>query len=147
VLPRPLRSATLDTLCTAAGLTGSKIVAAGFEVVFPESDPAILAKCAEASVIAGVEGSNMVHQLFMPPGGTVLCFADLGWSDQPYVPTAAAAAGHRCIFVVGPHIEVPISSASRWSNSVDFTVPLPVLQDALRALTVAPSAAPAVSTS
>jgi hypothetical protein len=96
--------------------------AAGFEIIAPESDGNILTKCAEAAVIAGVEGSNMAHQLFAPAGAAVIYFVDSKWRDLPYVPTLAAAAGHKCYCIVGDQPTAVVSQSERWKNAVDFRV-------------------------
>ena len=111
----------------------SLLVAEGFEIVVPESDPDVLTKCREATVIAGIEGSNMVHQLFAPAGAVILYFVDSEWRDLPYVPSIAASAGHACICVVGKKTGTETED-DRWKNAVDFRIELHDLTAALAAV-------------
>lgn len=104
----------------------------GFDFVFPETDPDTIRKCAEADIIVGIEGSNLVNQLFSPPGGAVILLLDDQWRDLPYVCSLAAACGKRFIPVVGEARNRSADPLLRWSNAHDMHIPPDRLETALR---------------
>ena len=65
----------------------------GFEVCSPATDPDIVAKCAEARVIVGIEGSQCFNALFAPSDGALVVIAPDGFRPLPYVQSIAAASG------------------------------------------------------
>jgi capsular polysaccharide biosynthesis protein len=103
----------------------------GFETVYPESDPQVIDKCADADFIVGIEGSNFTNQVFAPPGGAVLLLLADNWHDLPYVYTVATAAG-KAVFALNcaPVID-PADSRAHWTNPHDLVVDLAALDTAL----------------
>ncbi len=84
-----------DTRALQAVLT-----AFGFETCFPATDPDTIAKCAEASIIFGIEGSQCFNALFAPVGGALVVVAPDGFHPLPYMQTIAGAAS-LSLFVIG----------------------------------------------
>ena len=64
----------------------------GFEFCDPATDPEALAKCAEASVVFGIEGSQMFNALFAPSGGKMIVVGPDGFHPLPYMQSIAGAA-------------------------------------------------------
>lgn len=104
----------------------------GFEFVFPETDPDTIRKCSEAEVIVGIEGSNLVNQLFAPPGGAVVLLIDDEWRDLPYVCTLAAACGKRFLPVLGEARNRSTDPLLRSTNAHDLHIPPALLETTLR---------------
>ncbi|MEZ0216428.1 MAG: DUF563 domain-containing protein [Rariglobus sp.] len=104
----------------------------GFETVFPETDADTIRKCSEAAIIVGIEGSNMVNQVFAPPGGTVVLMVDDQWRDLPYVRSLAMACGNRFMAAVGEARDVP-ADHSHWSNLHNLHLPPETLEAAIQA--------------
>ncbi|MFA6961799.1 MAG: glycosyltransferase family 61 protein [Opitutaceae bacterium] len=104
----------------------------GFETVFPETDPDTIRKCSEAGIIVGIEGSNLVNQIFAPPGGAIVLLVDDHWSDLPYACSLAAACGKRFIPVLGEARNIPANPQLRWANPHDLHVPTDALETSLR---------------
>ncbi len=113
----------------------------GFETVYPESDPDVVRKCAEADFIVGVEGSNFTNQVFAPAGGAVLVLLAENWADLPYVYSVATAAGKRVYALTcRAHVD-PSDRRSHWTNPYDLIVDCGELETAINAMLGSVSAA------
>ena len=66
----------------------------GFETVFPGNDPDTVRKCSEAAIIVGIDGSDMVNQIFAPPGGAVVLLVDDQWRGGPEDPDRGWTNSH-----------------------------------------------------
>jgi capsular polysaccharide biosynthesis protein len=106
----------------------------GFETIYPESDPDIIQKCAEAAFIVGIEGSNFTNQVFSPPGGAVLLLIASNWSDLPYVYTVATAAGKNVFALNCDPVIDPADTRSHWTNPYDLIVDPALFDTALTAM-------------
>lgn len=65
----------------------------GFDICSPARDPDIVAKCAEARVIVGIEGSQCFNALFAPAGSALVVIAPDGFHPLPYMQSIAGASG------------------------------------------------------
>jgi len=73
----------------------------GFSVLDPASDPSVLAACANAVVIAGVDGSNMANIAFAPAGARVLVIYPSRPPPLPYNLTLAVSGGRELHIIQG----------------------------------------------
>jgi Glycosyltransferase 61 len=119
---------------TNAAETETVLARHGFETVYPESDPDVIQKCAEAAFIVGIEGSNFTNQVFSPSGGAVLLLLASNWYDLPYVYTVATAAGKNVFAINCDPVIDPADTRSPWTNPHDLVVDPVLLDTALTAM-------------
>lgn len=81
----------------------------GFEACNPATDPDTIAKCAEARVIVGIEGSQCFNALFAPSGGALVVIAPDGFHPLPYMQSIAACSG-LALYLLGARSVAPDSS-------------------------------------
>lgn len=67
----------------------------GFEIIDPSSGADVLAACANASVVAGIDGANLASLAFMPPTGRILLFYPETEPPLPYFVTMGAYIGRQ----------------------------------------------------
>ena len=90
-------SRTLTNEPEIAGILGVH----GFETIDPGRDAGVLAACANAEIIAGVDGSNMANLAFAPAGALILEFMPPVAAPVSYHSSLAVSGGRHCAVVVG----------------------------------------------
>jgi capsular polysaccharide biosynthesis protein len=88
------------TLTNEAEITAI-LAAHGFETIDPSRELGVLEACANAEVIAGVDGSNMANLAFAPAGGHILEFMPPQAAPVSYHSSLAISGGRRLSIVVG----------------------------------------------
>jgi len=73
----------------------------GFSILDPATDPSVLAACANAAVIAGIDGSNMANIAFAPAGSRVLVIYPSRPPSLPYNLTLAISGGRELHIIQG----------------------------------------------
>jgi len=69
------------------------LVRHGYEICHPHKDPEVLAKCAAATHIVSLEGSNFFNAFGAPPGTKSLIIIPTSGQNLPYTLMLAASAG------------------------------------------------------
>lgn len=74
----------------------------GFTVIDPARDPDTIARCANAAIIAGVDGSNLANAAFAPEGSSIMVFVcATAAPPEPYNLTLATSGGRQLHILQG----------------------------------------------
>lgn len=98
----------------------------GFETIDPGRDTGVLAACANAEIIAGVDGSNMANLAFAPAKALILEFMPPKAAPVSYHSSLAVSGGRQCAVVVGVDSADPTRP-----YLADFRLPPERLREAL----------------
>ena len=102
----------------------------GFSVIDPADHPATIEHCANAEIIAGVDGSNLANIAFAPEGACIMIFiCATAAPPEPYNLTLATSGGRQLHILQGIF---PRAESTRYNEG--FVLPPERLRACLRAV-------------